>query len=66
MRAILPPQPLRLDEPKERLINQRRGLQRMAPTLPCDVAARQPPKLRLHEGQQLFERRLVAIAPRPQ
>ena len=66
MRAILPADLPRVGEADERLVYQGRRLQRVVRTLPGHVSASEPAQLDFDERHQLFERAVIAIAPRPQ
>src|SRR5262249_23757106 len=64
VRAILPGQAPGVDQPDERLVDERGGLQRMAAALAAHVRAGEAPQLTVDQRQQALERVLVAAAPR--
>ena len=59
----LPLHAARADEPQIGFIDQPRGLQRMPGALAMQAAPRDRAQLAIDEGDQPFERRLVAAAP---
>jgi hypothetical protein len=61
--AVLPAHPPLVDELEERLVDQRRRLQRVALALAAEVPPGQQLQLAADERQQAVERRAVAIAP---
>ena len=63
LRAIMPVDVLLTHQPQVSLIDERRGLQRVAGSLSTHVVVRQPVKLRLNQRQQLIQGRLIATAP---
>jgi hypothetical protein len=63
VRASFPRNPLSLDQPDERFVNQCPGLDGMARTLATQVAPGERPKLLVHVGEEPVERRLAAPAP---
>src|SRR4029450_12555041 len=66
MRAIVPSNAVRAGEPEKRLVDQRRRLQRVAPSLPAHESPRQPSKFGFDKWHQPLERTLIAIAPSSQ
>jgi len=66
MTAVLPSDLPCTGQTQKGLVDERRRLQRVPLALPAHVATRQPAQLRFHERNELFERRIIAVAPRPQ
>jgi hypothetical protein len=64
MRPVGPVEIPRLDEPQERLVHERRGLQRVAGTLVPHVFASHAVQLLVDERRQPIQRRSVAALPR--
>ena len=64
MRPVLPVGTLGIHQMKVGLVHQRRGLERMSPTLVPHVPAGNTAKLVVDQGRQAIERRLVAATPR--
>ena len=56
VRAVLPAIGSILHQAQIRLVDERRGLQRLARLLPANVAGGQPPKLLINERQKGIER----------
>ena len=65
MCTILPVGTLGIHEMKVGLVHQRRGLERMPPTLVPHMPARNTAELVVDQGRQAIQRRLIAAAPRP-
>src|SRR5439155_23621226 len=61
--ATLPPNRLALNQPDERLVNERARLHGMTPALASQMAPRERPKLLVHDRHEPFQRRLAALAP---
>ena len=55
---------LQVDEAQVRLVDERRGLQRVVRALVCHVPPRQPLQLVVDQRHQLLERLGLAAAPR--
>ena len=66
VRAVLPADTPGVGQAKKRLVHERGGLQRVSAPLAAHVASSQAAQLRLDERQQLLERGIIAVAPRPQ
>jgi hypothetical protein len=64
MRAVLPLHLANINESKVGFVDQRRCLKRVAHTLARHVTARDAAEFSMNERNQLFERRIVALAPR--
>ena len=63
MRAVLPPHALRVSQPNEGLVDQRRWLKGVLAPLAGHIASSQPPKLGFDEREQVLERLRIAVAP---
>ena len=63
VRAVLPLDPVDIDEPQIRLVDQGGRLQRVSRALAVHVPLRQPPQFLVNERRQLVERLLIALAP---
>ena len=63
MRAVLPPDLVRVDEPHVGLVDERRGLERVAGALAPHVAAREAAHLVVDERDEGVERLPVACPP---
>jgi hypothetical protein len=63
MRPILPSNLPGLGQPQKSLIDERRRLQRVPVAFAAHVAPRQAPELCFHERNELFEGRVVTVAP---
>ena len=63
MRPALPAHLSLVNQSEVNLIRERGGLQRVAATLLPHVAVGQMAQLRVDQRDQLFERRLIALAP---
>src|SRR6266571_996852 len=63
MRTALPVNQLQIGETQVKLIDQRRGLQSMAVTLPCHAALRCPMQLPVNLRSQLLQSTFIALAP---
>ena len=64
--AILPPHLSRVDQPNERLVDEGRRLQRVTQSFAGHVDAGQAAQFGLDQRDEVFQRGLVAAAPRPQ
>jgi hypothetical protein len=62
VRAILEARALPLDESQVSLVDERGGLEGVARTLAREVAAREAPEFGVDDGDEAFERGLVAVA----
>jgi hypothetical protein len=63
MRAILPPHLARINQPQIGLVDQRRGLQRVARLLAVHVVSGQSAQLFINQRHELLQRQLIASAP---
>src|SRR5579864_7619433 len=63
MRAILPADPLDLDEPKEGFIDESGGLQRVPAPLTSHVPTRLTPELGVDGGHELGQGGFISVAP---
>jgi hypothetical protein len=63
VRAVLPLDPLLVNEPQVSLVYQRRCLKSVAGPLSGHVPSSQAAQFRMYDGHQLVERGLVAFAP---
>ena len=61
--AILPLNPIHIDQFQIRLVDEGRGLQRMLNPLACHVSTGKPMQFAIDDGHQFFQRLLVALAP---
>jgi len=63
MRPVPPLDAVCVNQPHERLVDQRCRLQRVVAPLASHVASGEPPQLCLDQRQQRLQRLLVAVAP---
>ena len=63
MRAVFPRDVADIDEAQIRLMDEGRGLQRVARPFIAHLAARQPPQLVMNDGDELLERGQISAAP---
>ncbi len=63
VRAVLPPHAARIDQAQIGLVDERRGLQRVAGTLSRHVAMREPVEFVVHQRHQPIQRLLVSLIP---
>jgi len=66
VRAVLPPNPARIDQSQICFVDERRRLERVAGTFSGHVAMRQPMQLAVNQRHQSIQRLLIALIPRQQ